>query len=173
MKQIITKYAHKREMDVTNESAKEDKAKDELADDILKKRDTLIAATFTSVLEISPHDEAQFASFLRKANIPDLLLNGDESNTITSLLFAGCLVEKISMDVVPVWNELSQKQSKKFATLASLFVADNGCLGSLKLVSSQVCWKLISSQLRTDLIFGTVHNFGYCSGYWLVDSFGK
>lgn len=46
----------------------------------------------------------RFASFLRKANVPQLLLNGEQSNTVASLLFAdfptGCLVEKISMDVV-------------------------------------------------------------------------
>lgn len=46
----------------------------------------------------------RFAGFLRKADVPELFLSGEESNTVASLLFAdfptGCLVEKISMDVV-------------------------------------------------------------------------
>ena len=46
----------------------------------------------------------RLANFLRKANVPHLFSNGEESNIVASLLFAdfptGCLVEKISMDVV-------------------------------------------------------------------------
>ena len=59
---------------------------------------TLVLYSYTYIMK------NRFASFLRKANVQELSLHGEESNTVASLLFAdfptGCLVEKISMDVV-------------------------------------------------------------------------
>lgn len=58
----------------------------------------LVLNTYTYIIK------NRFANFLRKADVPELFLNGGESNTVASLFFAdfptGCLVEKISMDVV-------------------------------------------------------------------------